>query len=112
MSKLYTVTKQPSITIIEGVMKLNIPFKDILFIQAEHVYIRLHLVNNQQLLHRISLGAFIKKLPQREFVQVHRSFVINKKQVNHWNNGKINIQGRIIPISRSRRKTVNQYLLA
>lgn len=91
---------------------MNIPVEDIIYVEAEHVYIRIHLRNQKPLLHRNSMQRFMSKLPAGRFIQVHRSYIINGHFVKRWDNNKIYMPGREVPISRSRRKDINKLLMS
>ena len=101
-----------NITIIDGNKKTRIPFEEILFVQAEHVYIRIHLVNQKQLLHRISLQCFMSKLNTDNFLQIHRSYIINTRFIKRWDNDRAYLPGYEVPISRSRRKVIDKLMLS
>lgn len=101
-----------NITITDGNKKTRIQLEDILFVQAEHVYIRIHLVNQKTLLHRISLQRFMSKLISENFIQIHRSYVINMHFIKHWDNDRAYLPGYEVPISRSRRKVIKQMMLS
>jgi DNA-binding LytR/AlgR family response regulator len=101
-----------NITIIDGNSKKNIPVEDIIFVQAEHVYIRIHLSNKRQLLHRNSMQRFLSKLPAERFIQVHRSYIVNGHFIKSWDNEKVYMPGCEVPISRSRRKAIDARLMS
>lgn len=88
----------------------RISLKDILFLQSEHVYVRIYLKNGEQLLERNSLGSLLGQLPATRFMRVHRSFVINLRQVDRWTSGSLFIADFDIPISRTYKKQVLQRL--
>lgn len=84
-------------------------FKEILYVSAEHVYLRFHLTNKKSIVIRNSMKWILDQLPESDFIQVHRSFVVNLGYVKEWNNNELIIDEKIIPISRARRKfTIKQ----
>lgn len=84
----------------------RIRISDILFLQSEHVYVRIYLKNGAQILERTSLGNLLAKLPARKFMRVHRSFVINLRHVARWTSGSLFIADFDIPLSRTYKKEV------
>ena len=88
----------------------NISFNEILFISAEHVYLRIHLKDKKSLVIRNSIKWILDQLPESIFIQVHRSYIVNLQHVREWNSNELIIDEKIIPISRTRRKFVTQQL--
>ena len=87
-----------------GKINLCIPVDDILYIQAEHVYVRIFLRNNQSILHRISLASILEQLGNKQFVRVHRSYAINLSALQGFNRKSILLGEQLIPIGRAWRK--------
>ena len=98
--------EEPSIILNNGIKTYSIPYGEILFLKADHVYVKVHTKKDGEIAHRGSLKELIEQLPQEKFIQTHRSFVINLNEVNRWDNQNIHIQNVLIPMSRSRRKEV------
>ncbi|MEM9528225.1 MAG: LytTR family DNA-binding domain-containing protein [Bacteroidota bacterium] len=96
----------PTIMIKKEKLQIRIPVKDILFVKAEHVYSRIHLVKDQRILQRISLESLLEQLPQDKFLRVHRSFIINLDHVQKFNSTKVLLGNTVIPIGRSWKASV------
>ena len=47
---------------------------------------------------------FLTKRPQKQFIRVHKSFIINLKKVSHYSASSAHIEGVNIPISRNQKK--------
>ena len=47
---------------------------------------------------------FLTKLPEKQFIRVHKSFIINIKKVSHYSASSAHIEGVNIPISRNQKK--------
>ncbi|MEK9740242.1 MAG: LytTR family DNA-binding domain-containing protein [Flavobacteriaceae bacterium] len=47
---------------------------------------------------------FLTKLPEKQFIRVHKSFIINLKKVSHYSASSAHIEGVNIPISRNQKK--------
>ncbi len=103
-------TIEPTINLNIGFENRMIKIKDILFIKADHIYVKIYLSGGEEVMLRSSIKEILEKLPEKQFVQTHRSFAINTNQVGQWDNDEIQIQGNFIPLSRSRRKIVQEYL--
>lgn len=86
-------------------VKDNLTFKKIViseisYIQAYKNYIELHL-QGQRVVIRSTLQKFTSILPQKYFLQVHRSFVVNIRFVDEISPNQINIGDQSIPLSKS-----------
>jgi DNA-binding LytR/AlgR family response regulator len=77
----------------------KIALADIRYIQAFKNYIELHL-NEQRIVIRSTLQKIAQILPQKYFVQVHRSFVVNIRFVDEINPNGVSIGADAIPLSK------------
>lgn len=101
-----------TISLFDGTRNHLIEIKDILFLQIEHVYIHVHLKNNTTVITRSTLKELMAELARDMFLQTHRSFAVNIKNVTSWNSEEIYLNGHSVPISRSRKKLVHSQLKA
>lgn len=76
--------------------------KDILFIKSDSKYIELH-ANDETFLLRYGLQVFYNLLPKTHFIQVHRSYVVNKDAVKHIGAHSLFIKNHEIPLSLQRK---------
>lgn len=88
----------------EKMVKVDI--KDILYIEAERNYCRIHSKDKQYLL-VMTLKDMDEKLPQKHFIRVHRSFIVNLSQIDEVATSHIIIDKKAIPVS----KTLKEELL-
>ncbi len=84
-------------------IKISIP--DILFIESLADYIKIHLPGNT-VVTRETMSSIEAKLPQKEFLRVHRSYVVSIAGIESFTNEYIEINQKQIPISRSYKKEV------
>lgn len=99
--------KKPANIILEtGDRKLRIDPRQICFLAAEHVYVRVQLVDGSELLHRGTLQKLRSQLPAQDFLVVHRSYIVNRYHIQGWTDVSLTVAGQEIPLSRSRRKEV------
>lgn len=108
----HTVLQEAPATIqlFDGTKKVLVPLQDILFLRGEHVYLEVNMIKDQKILHRGTFKEILEQLPTDQFIQTHRSFVVNVSQISHWDHANIYIQNNTIPISRGRRKEVKGLL--
>ncbi|WP_420571608.1 LytR/AlgR family response regulator transcription factor [Kordia sp.] len=96
------VQKQASNTLFLNVDKTfhKIQFQEIFYVESERNY--LTLVSNQQKLSFIgTLRTWKEKLPENQFIQIHKSFVINKDHVDKITGNEVYIHDKRIPIGRT-----------
>lgn len=104
--------EENSITVFDGKKHVVIPFEDILYLKADHVYVEVQMEGEKTINTRTPLSDLIEELPMGRFVQTHRSYVINLRQVTEWDKMTIYIQNQRIPVSRARRKVIYSRLKA
>ncbi len=88
----------------------KIAIKDILFVQSELKYIQINLVKGKNYLLRYNLSDFLTILPDENFIQVHRSYIINKDKIDHIGPNFLFINNSEIPISPSRKEKLNKVI--
>ncbi len=87
------------------VVKVNniykkIRFSDILYIKSDHVYMELFTTDGSSYLVRSTLNSLLDKLSDN-FIQVHRSYIVNKQRVGRRQGNELIINNVAIPMSRS-----------
>ena len=76
----------------------RIEFDDILLIEGLDDYVQVHLANKTKIVARLSMKGILEKLPEKNFIRVHRSFIISIKKVKAIVNKNIQIEDFVIPI--------------
>ena len=89
---------------VKGVYQ-KIMFDDILYLKSDHVYLELFLTNNKTLLVRASLNDILSRLT-KDFIRIHRSFIINSKYLTQIENGSLRINDKIIPVGKKYRQEI------
>ena len=82
----------------EKMVKVDI--KDILYIEAERNYCRIYSKEKEYLL-VMTLKDMDEKLPQKHFIRVHRSFIVNLSQIDEVATSHIVIARKAIPVSKA-----------
>jgi DNA-binding LytR/AlgR family response regulator len=80
---------------------VNINIDDILYIEGLDDYIKVHVHNQKTIVARSTMKAILEKLPAKDFVRVHRSFIIPLKRIESVRNKTIKIGDSEIPIGNS-----------
>ncbi len=73
---------------------------EILYVEAERNYCRIY-TNTKEYLLVITLKDIDEKLPSRDFLRIHRSFIVNISQIDEVATSHVIIAKKAIPISKS-----------
>ena len=84
---------------------IKICFPEILFIESLSDYIKIHL-KDKNVLTRETISSIEAKLPQKEFLRVHRSFIVALSAIDSFTNELVEIGRKQIPISRGYKESV------
>ena len=88
---------------------IKIGFSDILFIESLSDYIKIHLMD-KTVVTRETIANLESRLPQKEFIRTHRSFIVSVSKIDSFTNEYLEINKKQIPISRSYKKEVLEKL--
>ncbi|SHI96243.1 LytR/AlgR family response regulator transcription factor [Flavobacterium haoranii] len=87
----------------------RIEFDEILFIEGLDDYVQIHLTNKPKIVARLSMKGILEKLPENDFIRVHRSFIIPIKKVKAIVNKNIQINDFLIPIGETYKDAILKY---
>ena len=91
-----------SIFIRDDYMFTKLRIAEILYVKSASNYLEIHLEGKRHLI-RKSLKDFLEMLPNDQFVQIHRSYLVNKEAIDSFGAGFVQIKGTEIPIGASYR---------
>jgi DNA-binding LytR/AlgR family response regulator len=94
-----------SVFVKSGEFYHRINLDDVLYVQASGSYCTITTDSGEFVL-SMNLQNFINKVPRKNFVRVHRSFVANIQHIEKFDNNSIVIHGKELPISKSYREKV------
>ena len=57
-----------------------------------------------------TMKGFMEKLPENQFLRIHKSFIINLNKVVNYTSSTVNIDGDDLPISRNRKKDFREII--
>lgn len=80
---------------------VKLSFDDILYIENVGDYVKVVTLDKKNYVIHGTIKSFAKKLPERHFLKVHRSYIINLHKIKDIEGGSIVINGNVIPVSRS-----------
>ena len=61
---------------------VRIRFSEIKYIEGMREYVRIHLANDKPVMTLLSMKALEDKLPSRQFMRIHRSYIVNLTKIN------------------------------
>ncbi|MFY7830000.1 MAG: LytR/AlgR family response regulator transcription factor [Flectobacillus sp.] len=78
---------------------------DILYIESFDNYLKIHLLNQKPLMVRMTMKAILEKLPDDEFIRIHRSFIVALKYIKSVRNKVISIANEELVLGSSYEKS-------
>lgn len=83
----------------------RLPFQRILYLQALDDYVKI-ISTEGSLLPKITLSQLEKELPDQLFLRIHRSYIVNLKFLQNYDQQEVSIADRKLPIGKSFREQV------
>jgi DNA-binding LytR/AlgR family response regulator len=80
---------------------IKIQLADILYVEGLDDYLKIYIHNQKTVVARMTMKSMVEKLPEKEFIRVHRSFIIPFKGILFVRNKVIHISQKEIPIGNS-----------
>mgnify|MGYP005850249987 CR=1 FL=1 len=90
------LTKNLSIKLGSKVYNLNLA--DLIYIETEHVYIKLHFVNYEKLI-RSSLSNFLELIPKNTLIQINRSTAVNPNFIEEIGKSSVKLKQQKFKLS-------------
>jgi len=103
-------TEDPAIFVKSDYQNLRISTKDILYIEGFDDYIRIHLDNGKSIFTLMSLKSILEKLPENEFIRIHRSYIVSIRKIQRIYNQMVLLGEKELPIGKSYVDTVKSLL--
>lgn len=87
----------------------QVKFVDILFVEAYGNYVKVH-TENQMIITHQTLSSFEKLLPEKQFIKVHKSFIVALGKIDLVEGNQLFIQTHKVPIGKIYRSSINELL--
>jgi len=75
----------------------NVHLDDILYIEGMQGYLKIYLPG-KKILTKQSIKSMLEQLPEDQFIQVHKSYVVALSKIESIERNRINISGKCIPV--------------
>lgn len=114
MRKVTQLTRRP-----ERVITLKVEYKNvtvsvdsIMYIESMDNYVKLHLLDGSTLISQISLKKIEEMLPAKEFIRVHRSYLVSVAKIERYTRQSIKLVDRdeVIPVGRNYGAEIGDFL--
>lgn len=90
---------------------IQIPVDDILYIEGLKDYVRIYTVGSERpIMTLLSMKTIECKLPEPQFMRVHRSFIVNTSRISTIERNRIVFGSNYIPVSDTYRQTFNDFV--
>jgi DNA-binding LytR/AlgR family response regulator len=105
------ITAQPTFIFFKADKKIfKYYLADILFIEGSGNYIKVHTQNDKPLMVLDKLTDLLEKLPPKQFLRVHKSFIINISHLTRIDGNMLFIRDKEIPISNTFKKELEEII--
>ena len=94
-------TPQDNLFVRSEYALIKIPFHDILYLETMDDYIKIHLSEGKTVLTLMSMKKMLEKLPSKDFIRVHRSYIIPFSRIESVSSKSISLGSIDIPIGAS-----------
>ncbi len=81
---------------------VKINYRDIEYIESVEDYLKIYIINGKPVMTLMTMKAILEKLPESQFVRIHRSYIISTSKIKSVVNRKVILQSGVeLPISNS-----------
>ncbi|TAI49585.1 LytR/AlgR family response regulator transcription factor [Flagellimonas allohymeniacidonis] len=109
VSQLVKTKYNPFIFIRSERENVKIELQSILYIESLKNHIKI-VTPKKSHITLLSIGKMEDKLPRDVFLRIHRSYLVNKHQIENYSNTHVVIKRKSIPIGRNYKEEVLEYL--
>lgn len=89
---------------------VKVRLSDVLYVEGCDDYVKIYLQDQKTLVARMTMKSIQERLPARDFIRVHRSFILSVSRIESLRNKMICICDREIPIGSSYEEAVLAYI--
>ena len=90
---------------------VRVSLADIKYIESANEYIKIHLDSGEMVVTFMRLKALAALLPESDFMQIHRSFIINLNKIKAVDKNRIFLDKKLyIPVGEQYKTAFDEYL--
>lgn len=101
--------EEKHIFVKSSLQKIKVKLSDINWVEALGDYVRL-LTNDSNIIVLSSMKSFAEKLPNDQFLRIHKSYIINLEKVDKYTSTSVELCGKKLPLSRNRKLELREAL--
>lgn len=102
--------EESAIFVKSDYQNLRINTREIVYIEGFDDYIRIHLESGKSIFTLMSLKCIMEKLPEKEFLRIHRSYIVSIRRIQRIYNQMIQLGEIELPIGKSYVESVKKIL--
>lgn len=102
------VEQQTELSIRSNRKQVLLPLSDIMYVESLGDYVQIHTTSQVETT-KEKISSLDERLPN-SFIRIHRSFIVNKDLVSHFNKEEVTIRNHKIPIGRKYKKSSEELL--
>jgi DNA-binding LytR/AlgR family response regulator len=103
------VEDQDHIFVNSSLKKVKVVIDEIKWIEGLGDYVKV-VTENTNILVLSTMKAFIKKLPENQFLRIHKSYIVNLNKVQQFSSALVEVGGKQIPLSRHKKDELEEAL--
>jgi DNA-binding LytR/AlgR family response regulator len=107
--KTNTDLDSPELIVKEGRTMVQIDCDHIKFLESDSNYTTINLKDDKRRVVRIPLSELQEQLPNNQFLRIHKSYIVNRKYVNHIKTNSVVLDNIELPVGRSYQQNVVEF---
>jgi DNA-binding LytR/AlgR family response regulator len=102
-----TIEKDTNFIIIKSEYKIiNLALSKLCYIESKDDYVKLFLTDGKFIMSKMTTKSMEEKLPQKSFIRIHRSYIVNTHHIKSIAANKLTISNVELPIGKKYKKEV------
>ncbi len=101
--------EEEHIFVKSNLKKRKVILNDIKWIEALGDYVKL-VTKETNIVVLSTMKSFEKELPEDKFLRIHKSYIINLDKVERFNSKTVEVDGKMIPLSRNKKAILSEAL--
>ena len=107
--EIVSEVKENSIFVRSDRKMVKVRFNEIRYVESLSDYVKIY-TDKETVVTRETISNIESKLPSKEFLRTHRSYIVSINKINSFTNEFVELDKKAIPISRSYKENVLQKL--
>jgi len=85
----------------DGTKIVKVVYEDILYLEGMKDYVKIILKEKKMVLTLISMQNIVRKLPEGQFVRIHRSYIVSLSKIDSVEKNRVVVGGKWLPVGNS-----------